>query len=162
MIQFNMVTVTPSWCEPIPGWVDSLNGPIGIMAGAAKGVIRTMLINGDNPSEIIPVDMAINGLITIPYEIERQRQLGTGNGDSDGGLPVFNVTCCESQKTKWKRVLELGESINAEFPIEAGVWYPGGAMTTSVVLHTMRLVMFHWLPAYLIDFLLFCFGQKRL
>lgn len=157
--------MTPSWSEPIPGWVDSLNGPIGIMAGAAKGVIRTMLINGDNPSEIIPVDMAINGLITIPYDISRRDRLAkaaTGNGSAVAELPVFNVTCCESQKTQWKRVLELGESINAEYPIEAGVWYPGGSMTTSVAVHMMRAMLFHWLPAYVIDFLLFCFGQKRL
>lgn len=153
--------VTPSWAEPVPGWVDSLNGPIGIMAGAAKGVIRTMLINGDNPSEIIPVDMAINGLITIPYDI-RRRTTAADEGAQPADMPVFNVTCCESQKTIWKRVLELGESINAEYPIEAGVWYPGGSMTTSVVMHTTRLVLFHWLPAYLIDFLLMCFGQKRL
>lgn len=156
--------MTPSWSEPIPGWVDSLNGPIGIMAGAAKGVIRTMLINGENPSEIIPVDMAINGLITIPYDICRRDRLAKveSNSNIDGEMPVFNVTCCESQKTTWKRVLELGESINAEYPIEAGVWYPGGSMTTSVVMHTMRAILFHWFPAYVIDFLLFCFGQKRL
>lgn len=167
--------MTPTWELPIPGWVDSLNGPIGIMAGAAKGVIRTMLINGENPSEIIPVDMAINGLITIPYEIRRQKALcppatsggssqsnATVCGDAADEMPVFNVTCCASQKTKWHRVLELGESINAEYPIEAGVWYPGGSMTTSVVLHTVRMVLFHWVPAYLIDFLMLCFGQKRL
>ncbi|KOB73849.1 putative fatty acyl-CoA reductase, partial [Operophtera brumata] len=32
--------------EPIPGWVDSLNGPVGLMLGAGKGVIRTMLCDG--------------------------------------------------------------------------------------------------------------------
>lgn len=51
------------------GWVDSLNGPIGIMVGGAKGVIRTMLCNGEHRSEVIPVDIAINGLISIAYKI---------------------------------------------------------------------------------------------
>lgn len=161
IIQFfvKFPTVTPTWSDPIPGWVDSLNGPIGVMAGAAKGVIRTMLINGDNPSEIIPVDMAINGLITIPYDI--RRRCG-GAEKRPEKVPVFNVTCCESRKSPWKNVLELGESVNKEFPIEAGVWYPGGSMTTSTLVHRTRAVLFHWAPAYFIDFLLFCFGQKRL
>lgn len=34
--------------EPVPGWVDSLNGPIGILVGAGKGVIRSMLCNPKN------------------------------------------------------------------------------------------------------------------
>lgn len=61
--------VSPAWEEPCAGWVDSLNGPIGIMVGGAKGVIRTMLCNGEHRSEVIPVDIAINGLIAIAYKI---------------------------------------------------------------------------------------------
>lgn len=49
----------------MPGWVDSLNGPVGVMVGAGKGVIRTMVCNGSLTAQIIPVDTAINGLICI-------------------------------------------------------------------------------------------------
>lgn len=51
--------------EPTPGWVDSLNGPVGVMIGAGKGVIRTMLCNGDCNAQVIPVDIAINAIIAI-------------------------------------------------------------------------------------------------
>lgn len=27
------LSVSPAWAEPVEGWVDSLNGPIGIMVG---------------------------------------------------------------------------------------------------------------------------------
>lgn len=63
------VTVSPAWEEPCHGWVDSLNGPIGIMVGGAKGVIRTMMCDGSLRSEVVPVDIAINGLIAIGYKI---------------------------------------------------------------------------------------------
>lgn len=66
--------VSPAWEEPCQGWVDSLNGPIGIMVGGAKGVIRTMLCNGEYRSEVIPVDIAINGLIAIGYKIATTKQ----------------------------------------------------------------------------------------
>lgn len=66
--------VSPAWNEPCQGWVDSLNGPIGIMVGGAKGVIRTMLCNGEHRSEVIPVDIAINGLIAIAYKIATTKQ----------------------------------------------------------------------------------------
>lgn len=61
-------TVAPSAFEPVPGWVDNLNGPTGLILGAAKGVIRSMLIDVTLKSEVIPVDYAINGLIIIAYE----------------------------------------------------------------------------------------------
>jgi fatty acyl-CoA reductase len=49
------------------GWVDSLNGPVGILVGASKGVIRVMRADSECAGEVIPVDMAINALITISY-----------------------------------------------------------------------------------------------
>lgn len=44
------------------------------MVGGAKGVIRTMLCNGEHRSEVIPVDIAINGLIAIAYKIATTKQ----------------------------------------------------------------------------------------
>jgi len=55
--------------DPIPGWVDNLNGPIGLLIGAGKGVIRSMHCVGDYHAEVIPVDLAINALIVIAYKL---------------------------------------------------------------------------------------------
>lgn len=63
------LTVTPAYAEPLPGWVDNLNGPVGIMIAAAKGVLRTLLCNGELSGECIPVDFAINGLIGIARKV---------------------------------------------------------------------------------------------
>jgi fatty acyl-CoA reductase len=51
----------------MPGWVDSLNGPIGLMVGGGKGVIRSMYCKGDYIAQVIPVDVAINGLIAVAW-----------------------------------------------------------------------------------------------
>lgn len=59
--------VVPAYKEPLPGWVDSLNGPIGVIVAGTKGAIRSMYGNGSYKTEVIPVDMAINGLICIAY-----------------------------------------------------------------------------------------------
>lgn len=57
--------MTPALIEPIPGWVDSLNGPVGIIVAAGKGVIRSMLCSAQNRVEVIPVDVAINATIAV-------------------------------------------------------------------------------------------------
>lgn len=61
--------VIPAYKEPLPGWVDSLNGPAGLMIGAAKGVIRTMLLDGTLEAELIPVDVACSGVILIARDV---------------------------------------------------------------------------------------------
>ncbi|GBP15412.1 Fatty acyl-CoA reductase 2, partial [Eumeta japonica] len=53
--------------EPLPGWIEGVNGPTGLMIGAARGVIRSMHCNPDYSSTIIPVDKAINGMIVAGY-----------------------------------------------------------------------------------------------
>lgn len=64
-----MCTVTAAWAEPLPGWVDNLNGPVGLIVGAGKGVIRSMHCNANYHAEVIPVDLAINSLIAISHKI---------------------------------------------------------------------------------------------
>ncbi|XP_055687202.1 putative fatty acyl-CoA reductase CG5065 [Lutzomyia longipalpis] len=146
--------VIPANEEPLPGWVDSLNGPIGIMVGGGKGVIRSMLCNGEYRAEVIPVDIAINGLITIAYN---QGRSTTKSKD----VPVYNITCSEGKKLTWGEVLEKGKEVAYEYPFEAGVWYPNGTITTNKIVHTLSIIFFHWLPAYFIDFLMLLLGQKR-
>lgn len=66
--------VSPAAFEPLVGWVDNLNGPTGLMIGCGKGVIRSVLVDENNKSEVIPVDYAINGLIVIPYEFNKDKK----------------------------------------------------------------------------------------
>ncbi|XP_068147838.1 fatty acyl-CoA reductase 1 [Drosophila tropicalis] len=146
--------VSPSAYEPIPGWVDNLNGPTGLMVGAGKGVIRSMLIDTRFKSEAIPVDYAINGLCIIPYQF---CQLPERPVD----VPVYNITIAEHRKMQWGEVIELSKKIGYQYPMEAGLWYPDGCITTNKLHHNINVILFHWLPAYVIDFILFLLGQKR-
>lgn len=64
--------VCPSIREPVPGWVDSLNGPPGVVIAGGKGALRCMMLNTKANFEAIPVDSAINGLITIAKTLAMQ------------------------------------------------------------------------------------------
>ncbi|XP_032590859.1 putative fatty acyl-CoA reductase CG5065 isoform X1 [Drosophila grimshawi] len=146
--------VTPAVAEPVPGWVDNMNGPTGVLIGAGKGVIRSMICNGELKSEVIPVDIAINGLILIPYHNSRVKQ-------KPALIPVYNLTIDDAKKRTWKWIMDVGRELGIKYPFEVGLWYPDGNMTSSKVYHTFCSIMFMWLPAYIIDFLLAIFGQRR-
>lgn len=70
-------TVTPALKEPMPGWVDNLNGPTGILAAGGKGVLRSVLCNSAYNAEAVPVDFAINAVIAIAWKtaITNQKQV---------------------------------------------------------------------------------------
>lgn len=135
-----------------------MNGPVGVTIGAGKGVIRTMLCDGKLKAQVIPVDVAINGLIQIGYhigsKIDRPRPQE---------IQVFCLNAMdETRKLTWKEIMDKGKAIAYKYPLEAGLWYPNGTITTNQFVHKINLFFFQWVPAYLIDFLMLCFGQKRL
>lgn len=104
---------------------------------------------------MIPVDFAINGLIGIPY-VESQKT------EKSQDVPVYNLTCSAKKKSTWGEIMEDGKKAAYKYPFEAGVWYPNGTITTDKLQHMLYVFLFHWIPAYLIDFLMLIFGQKRL
>ncbi|OWR43572.1 putative fatty acyl-CoA reductase CG5065 isoform X2 [Danaus plexippus] len=146
--------VTPSFKEPNPGWVDNLNGPIGLMIGAGKGVIRSMHCYGHYHAEVIPVDIAINATIVIPYYINTQMERSQE-------IPVFNLTTGDDRNNTWKEVLDVGKATVRKYPFEMPLWYPDGNIRHSKLLHELCVFFYHIVPAYLIDFLMFIFGQQR-
>ncbi|PSN36707.1 putative fatty acyl-CoA reductase [Blattella germanica] len=144
--------VLPTIKDPIPGWVDSLNGPIGILVGGGKGVIRSMMCSPDNIAEVVPVDIAVNALLIIPWKmsIEKSKE-----------VPVYNLTAGNIAKYSYKRLLDEGKEAVYKYPFEYTVWYPDGGITTNRLVHLFYVIFFHFLPAYLIDFILLMARQKR-
>ncbi|KAJ1520338.1 hypothetical protein ONE63_004536 [Megalurothrips usitatus] len=63
VIVFRPAVVVSSLEEPFPGWIDNLNGPFGMWAGAFKGILRCAFANEDVALSYTPVDWAIKGMI---------------------------------------------------------------------------------------------------
>lgn len=91
--------VIGSWKEPDYGWVDNMNGPTGLMIGAGKGVIRTMLCNSDYYLDVIPCDMAVNATIALAWHV----------GCEQPKEPLFvNLTESQENPLTWRYALETG------------------------------------------------------
>ncbi|KAL4717628.1 hypothetical protein ACJJTC_000777 [Scirpophaga incertulas] len=146
--------VCPTFKEPVPGWVDNLNGPVGLMLGAGKGVIRTMLCDGSLQAQVIPVDIAINALIAIGM-IEGTKK------EKLPAVPVYNLNIGHQKETTWGEVLTVAKDYGRKNPLAWPLWYPNGDITTNKFVHEYQRILFHLVPAYFIDFLLLLCGQKR-
>lgn len=67
--------VISAFKEPFPGWVDSVNGCIGVAIATGKGVLRTMLVDPKKQGDLIPVDIVCNALIAIPWSRAEKNKL---------------------------------------------------------------------------------------
>lgn len=144
--------VTAALKEPIPGWVEGVTGPTGLVIGAARGVIRTMHCNPDYLADTMPVDLAINAIIVAAWDRAHKKLDQTD---------YFNVVLPSKSLMTWGESLETGKRIFYENPLCFSLWYPDGSIKKNYYHHMISLFFFHLLPAYFIDGLLFLLGQKR-
>ncbi|XP_017960336.1 putative fatty acyl-CoA reductase CG5065 [Drosophila navojoa] len=151
--------VTAAIHEPMPGWIEGVNGPTGLMIGAARGVIRSMHCNPDFASTVIPVDKAINGMILCGYK--RGKATADSKVKSQQNQVEFCNLCISSKALmSWGESIETGRKFFYETPLSFALWYPGGSIKRNYYHHLFCVIFFHYLPAYFIDFWLLLFGQK--
>ena len=60
---FSCATVSPAYKEPFSGWTDNLNGPLGFLIPAAKGIARVLL--GNSGKELILDSIPVDYLIKV-------------------------------------------------------------------------------------------------
>ncbi|XP_046682906.1 putative fatty acyl-CoA reductase CG5065 [Homalodisca vitripennis] len=144
--------VIPIWIEPLPGWTDNINGPTGLLIGAGKGVIRTMYCNNQGYADYLPVDIAVNGIILSTWNY-------LGRGDTEH--KIAHLTSSMEWQVSWQEIIDLGKEIVSEkIPLNNCVWYPGGSMKRSKLLHQICVIFFHMIPAYFLDTIIFLSGNK--
>lgn len=54
--------------DPISGWLDNFNGPVAIMIGGAKGILRVIQLKSDVCGDFLPVDLAIKIMIIAAWK----------------------------------------------------------------------------------------------
>ena len=59
--------VTGALKEPMPGWIDNFNGPTGVIAGGAMGVLRVIRSNAKVVIYLTPVDIVINLMLAVAW-----------------------------------------------------------------------------------------------
>lgn len=136
-----------------PGWIEGLNGPTGIMIGAGRGVIRSMHCNPKYRSEAMPVDITINACIASAFKRSTMKT---------NDVFYCNISDSRSDQVSWGESIEMGKQMFYEHPLCLSLWYPAGSVKANYYNHLFCVIFFHYLPAYIIDFLLLITRQKPL
>lgn len=145
--------VTASWKSPAEGWVEGLNGPTGLTLVAAKGVLRSMYCNPDYRSQTVPVDIVINVIIAMANERSKM---------PTGSQYYCNIADCMEKPITWGDTIRMSKEIIWKYPLSQMLWFPSGSIKRNYYHHLICSILFHYLPAYFVDFLMIIFRQKPL
>ncbi|XP_065213070.1 putative fatty acyl-CoA reductase CG5065 [Planococcus citri] len=145
--------VAPAFEEPLAGWNDTFNGPVGFFVAAGKGIIRTTMLNLDAKSELIPVDMAINSILVLPWDTSREKLLNE--------ISVYNISPNSQENFTWRYISNCLKNTSTRYPPVTLFWYPNfNPAANNIFVYTIKCIFLHYLPAYTIDFVLLIIGQK--
>ncbi|XP_053675231.1 putative fatty acyl-CoA reductase CG5065 [Anopheles nili] len=151
LVVFRPSIVTNSESEPLSGWVDNFNGPIGLLLGCASGVVRTGLLDLEKRINCIPVDVSIKAIIVAAWK--------RATTDEPGALPVYN-SAAESEKTiTYGTMLYDGKVLFDRIPLSNMMWAPGGTATSNKYIFYLMFFCCQLLPALLVDALFRLRGQ---
>jgi len=136
--------------DPVPGWVDSYNGPSGIIVGIGKGVVRTLFFSGVK-NDIVPVDMVSNCVLASIYY----------HATTQPTEPVIcNCTSGNVNPTSFVDMELAVQETTARYPYNGIFRRPNIAITGTPLVHQYWQVVSHYIPAILADGVSILIGAK--
>ena len=143
IVLFRPSVVVGALKEPLPGWIDNVNGPIGILLAFAVGVNKTMYCDPNNNLDMVPVDMCIKGIITAAWKKPN---------DPMGSVTVYNCALGDKCHKTIQHFVDMGiSSICREMAMEHSFWKADGSVTLNKALNFSRLWFYQVIPAWMTD-----------
>ena len=68
-------------------------------------------------------------------------------------IVVYNCSSGFHNPLTWGRIEKDGFKSLIYYPMSDVMWYPGGGFTSNLTQHKIEVVLYHYVPAYIIDFL---------
>ncbi|XP_013146638.1 PREDICTED: fatty acyl-CoA reductase 1-like [Papilio polytes] len=140
--------------EPMPGWIENFNGPVGIFVASGKGILRSVYSDPDLVSDYMPVDVAIKAFIAAAWA------RGTKPLVPSDDIPVYNCCAGDLNKITIGALIELGRKVVLEIPLNDALWPAGGSITTYKSVYYIKVLLVHLLPALFIDSILWIAGKN--
>ncbi|XP_045529419.1 fatty acyl-CoA reductase 1-like [Pieris brassicae] len=140
--------------EPVPGWIENFNGPIGLLMASGKGILRSVYSDPELAADYIPVDMAIKMFIAGAW------LRGTKKLEATDDVEVYHCSSSHMFIMTVREIVENGKAILKEIPFDNILWAGVGSVTKSRLNYNLRILFLHLLPALLVDLVLRIIGKK--
>lgn len=148
---FRPAIVIPTYLEPISGWIDNMYGPTGIIVGVGSGLLRVFHVCPENFAELVPVDMCVNALLASAWDVHHV---------THNEPPVYNYVASPQNPITWRQYCDMGIESGRTMPMNNTIWFYSFTMTSSKFLSVVLTLLYHTIPAILMDAGLMAMGKK--
>ncbi|CAH2008937.1 unnamed protein product [Acanthoscelides obtectus] len=151
-IIFRPSVVINSIREPVVGWNDNFNGPVGLLAAGGKGLLRTVYGLQESVQDYISCDIIASLLILATKETLATKHLNE--------VVVYNGSKYKYLPTTTGEIVQMGADLIWDTPYEQILWYPWFKMTRCWYDYYIKVLVYHMLPAVFLDLALRVAGMK--
>lgn len=151
---FVVFPVIGSYREPIPGWIDNMYGPTGVVLGVGAGLLRTMCADHDRVADIVPVDLVVNAIIATAWEVSLSSR------EKSSSPKVTNYVSSRRNPITWGDFFFWNMTFGQAFPTVHAMWYYTLTMTPSWKRYLFYSLFAHFIPAVIVDSALILTGRK--
>nr|CAI5868742.1 unnamed protein product [Callosobruchus analis] len=151
-IIFRPSVVINNISEPLVGWIDNFNGPVGLLAAGGKGLLRTVYGRRDNVQDFFPCDVVAKLIILATKEILIHKNLNE--------IVVYNGSKYRYIPCSTGEIIDMGAESIWEVPYEQILWYPWFKMTACWYDFYIKVLLYHMLPAVFLDLMMRVAGMK--
>ena len=165
-------TVTAAMKEPMPGWIDNINGPTGIIAGVGKGFLRVVRSRPELVGDIIPVEFPIHLMIAVAWYTATTKYYPAVNDEKlcflskcffigrSKEVKVYNSSTGDDNPLNWGQFRTYGFEAWMDHPGCDMLWYPSISFISGEWTYKIAAFLFHYLPAYTLDFFMHLIGRQ--
>lgn len=90
------------------GFIDNIYGPVGVLLGAAMGVMRTLYGDENLTADIVPADYVINTIIAAAWHVGTTKihndERAAIQGPPKEDIPIFNYVSSTQNPIKWSKL----------------------------------------------------------
>jgi alcohol-forming fatty acyl-CoA reductase len=134
--------------EPVPGWVDNFNGPIGSFMAVALGLCHVYPVKGERRLDYCTVDICIKGMIVASWKTWKEQ-------DKTVEIPIYNAA--KAVRPSFHSTAFINFS---EYPPLKAISYIGTSMSTCPFRVWQIRIILDLIPALVLDLLLKLSGKK--
>ncbi|XP_011862153.1 PREDICTED: fatty acyl-CoA reductase 1-like [Vollenhovia emeryi] len=138
--------------DPFKGWIDNFNGPVGLLIGGSKGLVRTFYADSSIISDYMPVDLVIKAMIIAAWK--------RGIQPKNNIVDVYHCSSNGIKSLSLRTITNVGLEITKDIPFENVIWKSQTIITNSNFIYYILLLLLHVIPAIILDGILKLIGAR--
>ncbi|XP_052748964.1 putative fatty acyl-CoA reductase CG5065 isoform X2 [Galleria mellonella] len=148
---FRPTIVISSHRNPFPGWIENLNGPVGVVAAVSTGLLHVVRCDGSKQADLLPVDIAVDTLIAVAWETVICKWTT---------IKVYNCSMSENLTT-WAELQQAINYYTREYPHTNLFWYPFLYLVRNRFAYKILELLLQTIPLYILEYAMRVLGVKK-